>query len=139
MLKRRIEIGQRGHLSEGDIEAVKMLDPDAPALPPKPTSQPRVITTTTTIAAGDRTTTTTKTAPCHSSGIVVKRPYPRCCHDRWGAGRFCRSNVCPTVRISWPRPDIWCRPGWRRPRPRPPLCGGWIEDGWEPPPFDDWD
>jgi hypothetical protein len=124
-----VEPGQRDHLSAGDIARVNMLYPASP--PPPPPAQPCV-----------RTTTTTNTEPCSPRSqktITEPRPdRPRCCGDRWGAGRFCRPDVCPAVRVSWPRPDRWCRPGWCRPRPRR-HCDGWIEHGWERPPFDDWD
>ncbi len=77
--------------------------------------------------------------PTSQTTITEPRPdRPRCCADGWGAGRFCRPNVCPTIRVSWRRPDRWCRPGGCRPRPRR-HCDGWIEDGWERPPFDGWD
>ena len=77
--------------------------------------------------------------PTSQTTITEPRPHrPRCCQDGWGGGRFCRPDVCPTVRVSWPRPDRWCRPGGCRPRPRR-HCDGWIEDGWERPPFDDRD
>jgi hypothetical protein len=135
-----IEPGQRDHLSAGDIALVNILYPASPS-PPSP-AQPCVRSTTTSIKVGDRTTTTTKTEPCSPGSqttITEPRPdRPRCCEDRWGAGRFCRPDVCPTIRVSWPRPDRWCRPARCRPRPRR-HCDGWIEDGWERPPFDDWD
>jgi hypothetical protein len=124
-----VEPGQRDHLSAGDIALVNILYPVSP--PPPSPAQPC-----------DRSTTTTNTEPCSPRSqktITEPRPdRPRCCGDRWGAGRFCRPDVCPTIRVSWPRPDGWCRPDWCRPRPRR-HCDGWIENGWERPPFDDWD
>jgi astacin (peptidase family M12A) len=135
-----IEPGQRDHLSAGDIARVNILYPASPS-PPSP-AQPCVRSTTTSIKVGDRTTTTTKTEPCSprsQNTITEPRPdRPRCCQDRWGADRFCRPDACPTIRVSWPRPDRWCPPGWCRPRPRR-HCDGRIEDGWERPSFDDWD
>jgi hypothetical protein len=135
-----IEPGQRDHLSAGDIALVNMLYPASPS-PPSP-AQPCVRTTTTSIKVGDRTTTTTRTEACSPDSqttIIEPRPdRPRCCGDKSGAGRFCRPDVCPTIRVSGPRPDRWCRPGGCRPRPRR-HCDGWIEDGWERPPFDDRD
>jgi hypothetical protein len=134
------EPGQRDHLSAGDIALVNIL---YPASPPSPSpAQPCVRSTTTSIKLGDRTTTTTKTEPCSpgfQNTMTEPRPdRPRCCGDKWDAGRFCRPDACPTIRVSWPRPDRWCRPGWCRPRPRR-HCDGWIEDGSERPPFGDWD
>jgi hypothetical protein len=136
-----VEPGQRDHLSAGDIALVNMLYPASPS-PPSP-AQPCVRSTTTSTRTGDRTTTTTtNTEPCSPRSqktITEPRPdRPRCCGDRWGADRFCRPDVCPAIRVSWPRPDRWCRPGWCRPRP-PRHCDGWIDDGWERPRFDDWD
>ena len=136
-----VEPGQRDHLGAGDIALVNILYPASP--PPPSPAQPCVRSTTTSIKAGDRTTTTTtNTEPCSprpQKAIAEPRPdRPRCCQDRWGAGRFCRPDACPAIRVSWPRPDRWCRPEWCRPRPRR-HCDGWIEDGWERPPFDDWD
>jgi len=135
-----VEPGQRDNLSAGDIALVNILYPASP--PPPSPAQPCVRTTTTSIKVGDRTTTTTtNTEPCSPRSpntITEPRPdHPRCCQDRWGAGR-CRPDVCPAIRVSWPRPDRWCRSGWCRPRPRR-HCDGWIEDGWERPPFDDRD
>jgi astacin (peptidase family M12A) len=136
-----VEPGQRDHLSAGDIALVNILYPASP--PPPSPALPCVRSTTTSIKLGDRTTTTTtNTEPCSPRSqktITEPRPdRPRCCQDRWAGGRFCRPDVCPTVRVSWPGPDRWCRPGWCRPRPRR-HCDGWIEGGWERPPFDDWD
>ena len=135
-----IEPGQRDHLSAGDIALVNILYPASPSL--SSPAQPCVRSTTTSIKVGDRTTTTTRTEACSPDSqttITEPRPdRPRCCGDRWGADRFCRPDLCPTIRVSWPRPDRWCRPGWCRPRPRR-HCDGWIEDGWERPSFDDWD
>jgi hypothetical protein len=136
-----VEPGQRDHLSAGDIALVNILYPASP--PPPSPAQPCVRSTTTSVKVGDRTTTTTaNTEPCSPRSqktITEPRPdRPRCCQDRWGAGRFCRPDGCPAIRVSWPRPDRWCRPGWCRPRPRR-HCDGWIEDGWERPPFDDRD
>jgi hypothetical protein len=145
-----LTIGLMDHLSQGDIALVNTLYPASRTIPPpiivprRPPSpvQPCVSITTTTIKMGDRTTTTTKTHPCLPGGReIITEPPPdrrRCCHDEWRGRRFCRPDVCPTNRVSWPRPDRWCRPGWRRPRPRL-HCDSWIEDGWERPPFDDWD
>ncbi|HTG07241.1 MAG TPA: M12 family metallopeptidase, partial [Bradyrhizobium sp.] len=136
-----VEPGQRDHLSAGDIALVNILYPASP--PPPSPDQPCVRSTTTSIKVGDRTaTTTTNTEPCSPrSQKTITEPSPdrpRCCWDRWGAGRFCRPDACPAIRVSGPRPDRWCRPDWCRPRPRR-HCDGWIEDGWERPPFDDWD
>jgi hypothetical protein len=141
-----LEVGQRDHLSEGDIGLVNMLYPAAPGIVQltKP-DQTCAITTTTTIKVGDRTTTTTKTGPCPTSDqqTIILPPPPdrdRCCHVQRPRRPICRPGVCgPIVRVSWPpRPDRWCRPGWCRPRPRR-LCGDWIENGWRRPPFDDGD
>jgi hypothetical protein len=122
-----VEPGQRDHLSAGDIALVNIL---YPASPPAPSpAQPCV-----------RSTTTSSTEPCPPRSrktIAEPRPdRPRCCQDRWGAGHFCRPDGCPAIRVSWPRPDRWCRPGECR---RGRHCDGWIEDGWKRPPFDDWD
>src|SRR5260370_28580155 len=109
-----IEPGQRDHLSAGDIARANILA-HAPPAPPAP-AQPWVQSTITPIKVGDRTTTTTKTEPCSPDSqttIIEPRPdRPRCCADGWGAGRFCRPDVCPTSQttITEPRP---CRP----------LCG----------------
>jgi hypothetical protein len=135
-----VEPGQRDHLSAGDIALVNILYPASP--PPPSPAEPCVRTTTTSIKVGDlTTTTTTNTEPCSPRSpntITEPRPdHPECCQDRSGAGR-CRPDVCPASRVSWPRPDRWCRPGWCRPRPRR-HCDGWIEDGWQRPPFDDRD
>jgi hypothetical protein len=144
--KTTVAIGQRDHLSKGDVDAVNTLYPRS-ALTPSAASpaaaQPCVVSTTTTVTVGARRTTTTKTVPCPPPGrpIVTEPPAVRawCCQGRWGMDRFCRPNGCsPNVRVSWPQPDRWCRPGWCRPRPRP-LCNGWIDDGWRRPPFDGWD
>jgi hypothetical protein len=140
-----LTIGQMDHLSEGDIALVNTLYP-APAHTAdqsRPIPDQSCDTSITTITAGGRTTTTTsKTQSCPPGGRDrVIEPFPdrrRCCHDEWRGRRFCRPDVCPTVRVTWPRPDRWCRPGWFRPSPRR-HCDGWIEDGWERPPFDDWD
>jgi hypothetical protein len=134
-------IGQRDHLSKGDIEAVNAL---YPATPPDPVPS-CVIVTKTTSRVGDRTIETTKTEPCAPGG----RPIPsdqqccqerKCCHEKIVAARPCYPDGCRRpVKVNWPRPDRWCQPGWCRPWPRPrPLCDrdGWIEDR---PPFDDWD
>jgi Astacin (Peptidase family M12A) len=134
-----VEPGQRDHLSAGDIALVNMLYPASP--PPPSPAQPCVRSTTTSSKVGDRTTaTTTNTEPCSPRSrktMTEPRPdRPRCCGDRWDAGRFCRPDACPAIRVSWPRPDRWCRPGWCRPRRH---CDGWIEDGWERRPSDDWD
>jgi hypothetical protein len=127
-----IEIGQRDHLSKGDIEAVNTLYPRSSPSPSPTAAQPCVVSTTTTVTVGTRTTSTTKTVPCPRGTRQIVRP-------RFGIDRFCRPNGCrSTTRVSWPWPDRWCRPGWCRPRPRP-LCDGWIEDGWKLPPFDDGD
>ena len=135
-----VEPGQRDHLSAGDIALVNILYPASPP-PPSSPAQPCVRSTTSSIKVGDRTaTTTTNTEPCSPRSrktITEPRPdRPRCCGDRWGAGRFCRPDVCPAIRVSGPRPDRWCRPGGCR---RGRHCDGWIEDGWKRPPFDDWD
>lgn len=109
---------------------------------PKP-AQPCAITTTTTIKAGDRTTTTTKTEPCPTGDqqtIILPPPpdHSLCCNVQRPRRPLCHPDVCPPVRVNWPRPDRWCQSGWCRPRPRR-LCGDWIEDGWGRPPFDDRD
>jgi hypothetical protein len=138
-------IGQRDHLSKGDIEAVNALYPAIrPTEPPPLPVQSCVIVTKTTIRVGDRTIETTKTEPCAPGG----RPIPsdqqccqerRCCHEKIVVARPCYPDRCrPPVKVKWPRPDRWCCPGCCRPRPRP-LCDRWVEDRWEPPPFDDWD
>jgi Astacin (Peptidase family M12A) len=122
VLGRKIVIGQRNHLSEEDIAAVNAIYPDTrppprdpnPARPPERISQSCVITTTTTTSVGNQTTTTTTTEACQDHGPVPRPHWPR-----------------PHL----PRPGCW--PGWCRPYPRPPICDGWIEDGWGPPPFDD--
>jgi hypothetical protein len=142
LLRSAIKIGQTDHLSEGDIGLVNMLYPASPSPPAPTTTQPCAITTTTTIKVGDRTTTTTKTEPCPTGDQQTLPPPPdrdRCCHVQRPRRPLCRPDVCrPTVRVSWPQPDRWCRSGWCRPRPRR-LCDGRTEDGWERPPFDDWD
>jgi Astacin (Peptidase family M12A) len=139
-------IGQRYHLSKGDIEAVNTLYPAIRPTEPPPLPVPScVIVTKTTVRVGDQTTETTKTEPCTSGG----RPIPgdqqccqerRCCHEKKVVARPCYPDGCrPPVKVNWPRPDRWCRSEWCRPWPRPrPLCEreGWIEDR---PPFDDWD
>ena len=142
---KKLTIGQRDHLSTGDIEAVKMLYPDklppqrpAPGLPPTP-AQPCTVTTTTIIQVGDRTTTTSKTEPC--AGREPPTPDASlCCSVQRPRRPICPPDRCrPAVRVNWPRPDRWCRSEWCRPWPRPrPLCDrdGWIEDR---PPSDDWD
>jgi hypothetical protein len=101
-----IEPGQRDHLSAGDIALVNIL---YPASPPPPSPAQPCVRTTTSIKVGDRTTTTAKTEPCYPRSqktITEPRPdRPRCCQDRWGGGHFCRPDVCPTIRVSWSRPD----------------------------------
>jgi hypothetical protein len=141
-----IEPGQRDHLSAGDVARVNMLYPAAQTVtapgivqPPKP-DQPCAITTTTTLKVGDRTTTTTKTEPCPTGDqqTIILPPSPDrplCCHVHQPRRPLCRPDVCPTVRVSWPRPDRWCRPGRCRPWPQR-HCDGWFEDRWERPPFD---
>jgi hypothetical protein len=131
-----IEIGQRGHLSKGDIEAVNTLYPSRSSSALSPGAvQPCVVSTTTTITMAGRRTTTTRTVPCPPGGRqIVTEPPPartRCCQGRWGMDRFCRPEGCrPNVMVSWPQPDRWCRAGWCSPRPRH-LCNGWIDDGWD--------
>jgi Astacin (Peptidase family M12A) len=129
------KIGQRDHLSSGDIEAVNALYPARPPDPRPPTGQTCVITTTTTITVGGQTSEKTTTEPCP--------PVPdnqRCCHEKIVVPRPCYPDGCRRpVKVNWPRPDRWCRSEWCRPWPRPrPLCerDGWSEDR---PPFDDWD
>jgi Astacin (Peptidase family M12A) len=135
-----IEPGQRDHLSAGDIALVNILYPGSSLA--SYAAQPCVRNTTTTIRVGDRTTTTTKTEPCSSRSqktIAEPRPVrPLCCRDRTGGDSFCRGAACPAMRISWRRPDRWCRSEWCRPR-LGRQCDGWIADGWGRPPFDDWD
>jgi hypothetical protein len=135
-------IGQRDHLSIGDIEAVNAL---YPAIRPPDPVPPCVIVTKTTIRVGDRTRETTKTEPC-TPGVG---PIPGdqqccqergCCHEKIVVAPSCHHDRCrPPVKVNWTRPDRWCRSEWCRPRPRPrPLCD---RDGWSEgrPPFDDWD
>ena len=118
-----IEPGQRDHLSEGDIARVNTLYPASS--PATSSAQPCVRSERTTI----------KTEPCYprtQRTITEPRPVcPLCCQD--GVG--CPPAACPAVRVRWPRPDRWCRPGWCRPWPRRD-CDGWFEDRWERPPFD---
>jgi hypothetical protein len=138
---RNVEPGQRDHLSAADIARMNILYPASP--PPPSPAQPCVRSTTTSTRLGDRTTTTTTNpepcSPRSQNTIAEPRPdRPGCCHDRRSADRFCRPDECPAIRVSWPRSDRWCRPGWCRPRPSR-HCDGWIEDGWGRPPFDDWD
>jgi Astacin (Peptidase family M12A) len=120
-----IEIGQRDHLSRGDIDAVNTLYPRSPLAQSPTAVQSCVVSSTTTITAGARTITTTKTVPCRRDArqIAIEPPPVR---------------IRSTMRVIRPLPDRWCRPGWCRPRPLP-LCEGWIKDGRERPPFDDWD
>jgi Astacin (Peptidase family M12A) len=132
-------IGQRDHLSKGDIEAVNTLYPPLRTEPTKPLPEPQlpaspcVIVTKTTVRVGDRTIETTKTEACTPGTMPIPGNQP-CCHV--GEGHPCYPDGCrPHIKIRWPQHDGWCRPGWCRPRPRPrPIC-----DPWEPPPFDDWD
>jgi hypothetical protein len=142
-------IGQRDHLSNGDIEAVNTLYPPLkktePPPGPQPSVPPCVIVTKTTIRVGDRTIETTKTEAC-TPGVG---PIPGdqqccqergCCQEKIVVAPSCHHDRCRRpVKVNWPRPDRWCRSEWCRPWPRPrPLCDreGWIEDR---PPFDDWD
>jgi hypothetical protein len=139
-------IGQRDHLSKGDIEAVNALYPAIRRTEPPPLPVPPcVIVTKTTVRVGDRTIETTKTEPC-TPGVG---PIPGdqqccqergCCQEKIVVAPSCHHDRCRSpVKVNWPRPDRWCRSEWCRPWPRPrPLCDreGWIEDR---PPFDDWD
>jgi hypothetical protein len=139
ILGKKIEIGQRDHLSEGDIALVNALYPRLPTPPDPPTKvQPCSVVTETKITVGGVTTkTTTKTEPCPDD----RRPpvSAHCCHEKIVVARPCYPDGCRRpVKVNWPRPDRWCQPGWCRPWPRR-HCDGWIEDGWERPPFDDWD
>ena len=135
---RNIKPGQRDHLSEGDITRVNTLYP-APT-PSLAIGQPCVRTTTTSIKVGDQTTTTTKTEPCPPlSQKTITEPSPirpLCCRDREARDSFCRS--CRAVRVRWPRPDDWCRPGRCRAWSRN-GCDGRLDARWERPPYDDWD
>jgi hypothetical protein len=138
-----IEPGQRDHLSAGDIARANTTttktepcspDSQTTIIEPRP-DRPRCC------ADGWGAGRFCRPDVCPTSQTTITEPRPdrpRCCADGWGAGRFCRPNVCPTIRVSWRRPDRWCRPGGCRPRPRR-HCDGWIEDGWERPPFDGWD
>jgi Astacin (Peptidase family M12A) len=135
-------IGQRDHLSKGDIEAVNTL---YPAIRPPDPVPPCVIVTKTTTRVGDQTIEKTKTEPC-TPGVGPIPGDQQCCQER----RCCQEKIVvapsfhhdrcrPPVKVNWPRPDRWCRSEWCRPRPRPrPLCD---RDGWSEgrPPFDDWD
>jgi hypothetical protein len=142
-------IGQRNHLSKGDIEAVNTLYPPLkkpePPPGPQPSTPPCVIVTKTTTRVGDQTIEATKTELC-TPGVG---PIPgdqqccqerRCCQEKIVVAPSCHHDRCrPPVKVNWPRPDRWCRSEWCRPRPRPrPLCD---RDGWSEgrPPFDDWD
>jgi hypothetical protein len=136
-----IAIGQRDHLSKGDIDAVNTLYPRSSSslsLPPPPAGagEPCVISTTTTVTVGGRSTTTTKTVPCpQGDRHDVAGASSVYAQGRLGPDRFC-PECRPHVRVSWPRPHRWCRPGWCR-RPPPPLCDGVIADSWERAPLDD--
>jgi Astacin (Peptidase family M12A) len=108
-----VEIGQRDHLSKGDIDAVNALYPRASLSLRPPSSrvgQPCVVSTTTTVTVGTQRTTVTKTAPCPPAGrhIVTasSTARTRCCEGNFGMDRF-----------------RWCRPGWCRP-PRLRICNG---------------
>jgi hypothetical protein len=142
-----IAIGQRDHLSKGDIDAVNTLYPrssPSPSAPPSEAGQPCVVSTTTTVTVGGRSMTTTKYVPCRPDGrqiVAASSPVrARCCEGRWGTrwgiDRVCPERCRPDVRVSWPRPDRWCRLGWCR-RPPPPLCNGAMAGSWERAPFDD--
>jgi hypothetical protein len=134
---RPIMVGQTDHLSKRDIAAIDMLYPGPP---PPGSAEPCTITTTTVVRVGDQTTTKTRTEPCPPP--IITKPPPdrdRCCDVQRPHRPLCRPDTCRPVRVSWPRPDRWCQPGWCRPWPRARrLCDrdGWIEDR---PPFDDWD
>ncbi len=133
-----IEPGQRVHLSAGDIALVNILYPAPGSSLASYAAQPCVRNITTTTRVGDQTTTTTRTEPCswRQKTIAEPRPVrPLCCRDRVGGDSFCRGAACPTMRVSWPRPDGWCRSEWCRPRSRH-QCDGWIADGWRRPPFE---
>jgi Astacin (Peptidase family M12A) len=132
-----IEPGQRDHLSAGDIALVNILYPaSSSALYP---AQPCVRSITTSTRVGGRTATTTRTEPCSlrpQVTIAEPRPVrPLCCRDRVAGDPFCRPAACPAIRVSWPRPDRWCRSEWCRPLPRR-QCDRWIA---ERAPFDDRD
>jgi hypothetical protein len=140
VLRKHISIGQRDHLSDGDIALVNALYPrQANIQTPfrSPSTQPcGVVTETKTTAGGVTATTTTKAEPCKDDrSPPVGTP---CCHEKIAVPPLCYPGRCrPPVKVSWPRPDGWCRPGWCRPRPRPrPICDRWIEDR---PRFYDWD
>ena len=137
-----IRPGQRDHLSEGDIARVNALYQASSPNAPLANTQPCVRTTTTSIKIGDQTTTTTKTEPCSSRSqrtIVGPSPIrPLCCRDREARYPFPFCRSCQTIRVRWPRPDGWCRPGWCRAWPRN-SCDGWLDARWERPRYDDWD
>jgi hypothetical protein len=118
-----VAIGQRDHLSKGDIDAVNTLYPRSSLSlrpPSAKTGQPCVVSTTTTVIVGDRRTTTTKTVPCPPAGrqiVTASSPV----RARYREGQFGMDRFG------------WCRPGWCRP-PRLRIC-----NGSEVPPRDDWD
>jgi hypothetical protein len=138
ILGKKIEIGQRDHLSEGDIALVNALYPRLPTPPPTKVQPCSVVTETKITEGGVTTTTTTKTEPCPDD----RRPpiSTQCCHEKIVVARPCYPDRCRRpVKVNWPRSDRWCRSEWCRPWPRPrPLCD---RDGWSEgrPPFDDWD
>jgi hypothetical protein len=117
-----VGIGQRDHLSKGDIDAVNTLYPRS-SLSLRPPSaragEPCVVSTTTTVTVGDRRTTVTKTVPCPPAGrhiVTASSPVrERCCEGKFGMDRF-----------------RWCRPEWCGP-PRYRIC-----NGSEFPPPDNW-
>jgi hypothetical protein len=140
-LGRNIKPGQRDHLSEDDIARVNTLYPSSSPAASVVIAQPCVRTITTSTKLGGRTTTTSKTEPCSPrSQTTATEPSVRspCCWDREAGDRFCRPGACPAVRVRWPRPERWCRPGWCRPWPQR-QCDGWSEARWEHPPFEGWD
>jgi hypothetical protein len=136
LLRKEITIGQRDHLSEGDIALVNALYPrlppsDSPPNPPTKVQPCSVVTETKITEGGATTTTTTRTGPCPDD----QRPpvSTQCCREKIVVTRPCYPGGCrPPVKVSWPRPDRWCRSGWCRPRPRP-LCerDGWGDDDWD--------
>jgi Astacin (Peptidase family M12A) len=92
-------IGQRDHLSKGDIEAVNTLYPPLPE--PQLPASPCVIVTKTTVRVGDRTIETTKTEACTPGTMPIPGNQP-CCHV--GEGHPCYPDGCrPHIKIRWPQ------------------------------------
>jgi astacin len=140
LLGRMIVVGQRDHLSEGDIWLVNYLYPSEK---PGPSTQQSCVTISTTTTVTDRngtatsSTTTTTSGNCPPDGHTHKPGKP---HDH--------KLGCP-VTCCW-RPDRrcchtdWCHPRrhaigpWRFPPP-PFQRSWWADDFWPPSRFDDWD